>query len=191
MRHGSFRARNLSLTVPFSLSEQQTSLPSPFRSGNTTPCRITGVTFHSHVRYKGIQAMRSRLRCTRVRADKCCRTDSAFSSVYAASHLHCTAGSSRSFTAIRKEAGLCCGSRLRKGEVFAYVGLPQNLKDLNAQKEDTPHTRHSTVFQVLKRNTLLHQRIKRTGPRMSKMANSTQRSSCAQHRARPLQEYLT
>ena len=37
-------------------------------------------------------------------------------------HLHCTAGSSRSFTAIRKDAGLCCGSRLRKGEVFAYVG---------------------------------------------------------------------
>ena len=47
-----------------------------------------------------------------------------------ASHLHCTARSSRSFTAIRKDAGLCCGSRLRKGEVFAYVGLPQNLKDL-------------------------------------------------------------
>ena len=41
-----------------------------------------------------------------------------------------TAGSSRSFTAIRKDAGLCCGSRLRKGEVFAYLGLPQNLKDL-------------------------------------------------------------
>ena len=37
---------------------------------------------------------------------------------------------SRSFTAIRKDAGLCCGSRLRSGEVFAYVGLPQNLKDL-------------------------------------------------------------
>ena len=34
----------------------------------------------------------------------------------------------------RKDAGLCCGSRLRKGEVFAYVGLPQNLKDL----KDTP-----------------------------------------------------
>ena len=26
--------------------------------------------------------------------------------------------------------GLRCGSRLRKGEEFAYVGLPQNLKDL-------------------------------------------------------------
>jgi hypothetical protein len=44
--------------------------------------------------------------------------------------VHCTAGSSRSFTAIRKDAGLCCGSRLRKGEVFAYVGQNQNLKDL-------------------------------------------------------------
>ena len=41
-----------------------------------------------------------------------------------------TAGSSRSFTVIRKDAGLYCGPRLRKGEVFAYVGLPQNLKDL-------------------------------------------------------------
>ena len=33
-------------------------------------------------------------------------------------------------TALRKDAGLCCGSRLRKGEVFAYVGLPQSLRDL-------------------------------------------------------------
>ena len=47
-----------------------------------------------------------------------------------ASHLHCTAGSLRSFTAIRKDAGLYCGPRLRKGEVFAYVELPQHLKDL-------------------------------------------------------------
>ena len=47
-----------------------------------------------------------------------------------------TAGSSRSFTAIRKDAGLCCGSRLRKGEVFAYVGLPQNLKDLKKSRVD-------------------------------------------------------
>ena len=31
---------------------------------------------------------------------------------------------------IRKDAGLYCGSRLRKGEVFAYVGSIQNLKDL-------------------------------------------------------------
>ena len=43
--------------------------------------------------------------------------------------LHCTAGSSRSFTAIRKDAWLYSGSRLRKGEVFAYVGRNQNLKD--------------------------------------------------------------
>jgi hypothetical protein len=39
-------------------------------------------------------------------------------------------GSLRSFIALRKDAGLCCGSRLRKGEVFAYVGRNQNLKDL-------------------------------------------------------------
>ena len=36
-------------------------------------------------------------------------------------------------TAIRKDAVPCCGSRLRKGEVFAYVGLPQNLKDLKGE----------------------------------------------------------
>ena len=30
----------------------------------------------------------------------------------------------------RKDAGLYCGSRLRKGEVLVYVGLFQNLKDL-------------------------------------------------------------
>ena len=41
-------------------------------------------------------------------------------------------------TAIRKDAGLCCGSRLRKGEVFAHVGLPQNLKDLKARSR--PHS---------------------------------------------------
>ena len=47
-----------------------------------------------------------------------------------ASQLHCTAGSSRSFTAIRKHAGLCWGSRLRSGEVFVYVGRIHNLTDL-------------------------------------------------------------
>jgi len=36
----------------------------------------------------------------------------------------------RSFTAIRKEVGIFCGSFLEKGEVFASVGLSQNLKDL-------------------------------------------------------------
>ena len=35
---------------------------------------------------------------------------------------------------IRKDAGLYYGPRLRKGEVFAYVGLPQNLKDLKDLK---------------------------------------------------------
>ena len=43
----------------------------------------------------------------------------------------------RSFTAIRKDAGLCCGSRLRSGEVFAYVGRNQNLKDLKHPCEIT------------------------------------------------------
>ena len=36
----------------------------------------------------------------------------------------------RSFAAFRKDTELYCGSRLRKGDVFAYVGLSQNLKDL-------------------------------------------------------------
>ena len=57
--------------------------------------------------------------------------------------LHCTAGSSRSFTAIRKDAGLYCGSRLRKGEVFAYVGRIHNLKDL---KVDTRESRSETLI---------------------------------------------
>jgi hypothetical protein len=46
------------------------------------------------------------------------------------------AGSLRSFTALRKEAGLFCGSFLRKGEVSAYVELIQNLKDLNGEGEN-------------------------------------------------------
>jgi hypothetical protein len=41
------------------------------------------------------------------------------------------AGPLRSFAALRKDAGLSCGSLLQKGEVFAYVGLIQNLKDLS------------------------------------------------------------
>ena len=60
-----------------------------------------------------------------------------------ASHLHCTAGSSSSFTAIRKNAGLFCGSRLRSVEVFAYVGLPQNLKDQKKKPLEGPPFRHS------------------------------------------------
>jgi hypothetical protein len=39
----------------------------------------------------------------------------------------------RSFAALRKEAGLFCGSFLRKGEVFAYVGKskPEGPKELS------------------------------------------------------------
>ena len=51
-----------------------------------------------------------------------------------ANHLHSAAGSSRSFTATRKDAGLCCGSRVRSGEVFAYVRLPHNLKDAGSKE---------------------------------------------------------
>ena len=36
------------------------------------------------------------------------------------------------------DAGLYCGPRLRKGEVFAYVGLPQNLKDLKDLRPKGP-----------------------------------------------------
>ena len=43
-----------------------------------------------------------------------------------------------SFAAIRKDTGLYCGSRLRKGEVFGYVGLSQNLKDLKDHSTRTP-----------------------------------------------------
>ena len=48
----------------------------------------------------------------------------------AVSLLHWRAGSWRSFAAMRKEAGLFCGSFLRKGEVFNCVGKNQNFKDL-------------------------------------------------------------
>ena len=40
---------------------------------------------------------------------------------------------------LHSERTLCCGSRLRKGEVFAYVGLPQNLKDLKAGLKYSVH----------------------------------------------------
>jgi len=39
-----------------------------------------------------------------------------------------------SCAAIRKQAGLFCGSFLRKGEVFAYFGLSKNLKDLKGSR---------------------------------------------------------
>ena len=39
----------------------------------------------------------------------------------------------RAITALRKKAAFFCGSFLRKGEVFACVGLNQHLTDLNAR----------------------------------------------------------
>ena len=74
--------------------------------------------------------------------------------IVSASHLHCTAGSSKSFTAIRKDAGLYCGSRLRSGEVFVYVGSTQNLKDLKDGNHpvDThrePSALYCWIFEIL------------------------------------------
>jgi hypothetical protein len=40
----------------------------------------------------------------------------------------------------RKEAGLFCGSFPRKGEVFACVGLIQNLKDLKGLGRAVPRS---------------------------------------------------
>ena len=45
----------------------------------------------------------------------------------------------RSFAAFRKKAGLFCESFLRKDEVFAYVGLIQNLKNLKGCVYRYPH----------------------------------------------------
>ena len=49
----------------------------------------------------------------------------------------------------RKGTGLYCGSRLRKGEVFACVGLSRNLKDLNpgcdCQWESPPYAACQTT----------------------------------------------
>jgi hypothetical protein len=77
-----------------------------------------------------------------------------------------------SFTAVRKDAGLCCGSRLRKGEVFPYVGLPQNLKDLKDLKgvrrdfrlraKTSLVTRHGERQRVLRPGERVSQK-KRTG----------------------------
>ena len=47
----------------------------------------------------------------------------------AASLLQRMARSSTFFAAMRQGPGLSCGSSLRKGEVLAYVGTHQNLKD--------------------------------------------------------------
>ena len=53
----------------------------------------------------------------------------------AANLLHWMAGSSRSFAAIRKEAGLFCGSFLRNGEVFAYDRGANDLNDLKKRPD--------------------------------------------------------
>jgi hypothetical protein len=60
-------------------------------------------------------------------------------------HLHWRAAPLRSFAALRKEAGIFCGSFLRKGEVFAYVGRSQNLKD---QKNKVTAT-HQPLVSIL------------------------------------------
>ena len=39
----------------------------------------------------------------------------------------------------RKAEGLFCGHFLRKGEVYAYGGLPHNLKDLKNHLTHPPH----------------------------------------------------
>ena len=61
----------------------------------------------------------------------------------AESLLQWRAGSLRSFAAIRKEAGIFSGSFLWKGEVLAYNGRIQNLKD----SKDLPKPeRHESII---------------------------------------------
>ena len=59
-------------------------------------------------------------------------------------HLHCTAGSSRSLLQSERTQGFAADPGYWKGEVFAYVGLPQNLKDLKGYfahtKQPNPRT---------------------------------------------------
>ena len=50
--------------------------------------------------------------------------------IYIPHYSHCAVTDYSHLKRCRHAAGLCFGSRLRKGAVFAYVGLPQNLKDL-------------------------------------------------------------
>ena len=57
-------------------------------------------------------------------------------------------------TALCKDAELCCGPRLRKGEVFAYVELPQNLKDLKDLWCLTDFTSPSHTIPLTLRKTL-------------------------------------
>ena len=42
----------------------------------------------------------------------------------------------RSFTAIRKEAGISCGSFLQKGEVLAYVGFQKKKQGPKQEVHD-------------------------------------------------------
>ena len=63
---------------------------------------------------------------------------------FAASRLHWRAGPLRSSTAIRKTAGLFCGSFLRKGKVFTlYTGRIQNLKGLKQYFRADPSYRRA------------------------------------------------
>ena len=61
----------------------------------------------------------------------------------------------------RKDAGLCCGSRLRKGEVFACVGRNQNLKDPKVQKGPHLSSRVSSERAYL-RNTISPRKLLHT-----------------------------
>ena len=54
------------------------------------------------------------------------------------SHLHCTAGSSRSFTALRKDGGLCCGSRLREGRSVCLCWAPSKPKGPKGYLKQVP-----------------------------------------------------
>ena len=107
-------------------------------------------------------------------------------------HLHCTAGSSRSFTAIRKDAGLYCRSRLRKGEVFAYVGLPHNLKDLKDQRRRVARearrrcTLPSPVFHERERKRERAREREREGERKRKDSSTLIMREPVMHVTRPL-----
>ena len=75
-----------------------------------------------------------------------------------ASHLHCTAGSSRSFTAIRKDAGLCCGSRLREGQSVCLcwaLSKPKGPKGPETPKQQMVHSHTGvSVVRALKISTI-------------------------------------
>ena len=56
------------------------------------------------------------------------RANSVFQVASHPPSLHCIAGSSRSFTALRKDAGLCCGSRLLEGRSVCLCWAPSKPK---------------------------------------------------------------